>query len=308
MATNIIQQVNLINGAVRYVSLFSEEGMSAKLAQQEIPLENETFDTKTYEELKAEIPLTADLSVRNYKNTYIIPVEKNRVLINFIPQKMFVTDTDINSFLDTSFNYFIDDYSEGAPPEPFDLIDGIIFRYVENGPKSIDQYTYYIMEDGYIKQIPNFKTLEVMLFQRNENYNSVRILERSQFEDILNNNPSAQIEDMSASWKAEMEDQVNFGKYLDLTKDAKAAGEIAAAATAEADKNINAYKAERDAEKAKAEQAKAEADAAKAEADAAKAQADAAKAKAEQAEAEAKQKQAEADRERAEWEAQNSGT
>ena len=301
-------KVNLINGSVHYISMFSNEGMGAKLAQQEIPKVNETFDNKTEEEIQASIPLTADLSVRNYKNTYIIPVEKQRVLVNFIPQKMFVVDTDINSFINTEFNYFIDDYSEGAPPEPFDLIDGIIFRYVENGPKAIDQYTYYIMEGGEVKQIPNFKTLEVMLFQRNENYNSVRILEKSQLEDIINNNPVTDIDDMSAVWKAEMEDQVNFGKYLDLTKDAKAAGEIAAAATAEADKNINAYKAERDAEKAKADQAKAEADAAKAEADAAKAAAAAAEAKAKQAEAEAKQKQAEADAEKAEWEAQNSGT
>lgn len=301
-------RVNLINGSVHYISLFSEEGMGAKLAQQEIPAPNETFDNKTPEETQTAIPLIADLSVRNYKNTYIIPTEKERVLVNFIPQKIFVVDTDINSFIDTTFNYFIDDYSEGAPPEPYDLIDGIIFRYVESGPKSIDQYTYYIMEDGEVKQIPNFKTLEVMLFQRNENYNSVRILERSQFEDLVNNNLVTDINDMSAVWKAEMEDQVNFGKYLDLTKDAKAAGEIAAAATAEADKNINAYKAERDAEKAKAEQAKAEAEAAKAAAEAAKAAAAAAEAQAKQAEAEAKQKQAEADREKAEWEAQNSGT
>lgn len=308
---NLIYTVNLINGSVNYVDPLSDEGMTVKYAQQEIPKVNETFDTKTGEEIKAEIPLTADLSVRNYKNTYIIPTEKSRVLLNLIPQKIFVTDTNIIDFIDVSFKHFVDDYSEGAPPDLFTLADGLFFRYVENGPKPIDQYTYYIMDNGEPKVIPNYKTLEVMLFERGQNYQSVRIIEKSQFDEIMNGSIPEMKIDMEAQWKAEMEDQVNFGKYLDLVKTAAGAGAIADAAAAEADKNIKAYKAEKDAEKAKADQAKAEAEAAKAASDAAIAQAKAAEAnaqaqeaKAKQAEAEAKQKEAEAEQTRAELEAQ----
>lgn len=299
--------INLINGSVSYISLLSEEGMSIKFAQQEIPSQNETMDLKTDAEIKASIPLTAELSTRNYKNTYIIPIENKRVLLNLIPQKLFVTDSDIVNFIDNDFVYFVEDYSDGVGPEPFDMIDGIIFRYVGDGPLPIDQYTYYIMEDGETKQIPNFKTLEVMLFQRGENYNSVRIIEKSQINDILNNSKVSVGPDQTAAWTKDMEDQVNFGKYLDLLKDAKSAGEIAGAATAEADKNIKAMKAEKDAEKAKAEQAKAEADAAKAAAEAAIAEAKQKQAEADAAKAEAEQKQAEADAEKAQWEAQQTG-
>ncbi len=303
--SNIIHIVNLINGAVNYIDPLSAMGENIKFAQQTIPTENETLDIKTFEETKLSIPLVSELSTRNHKNTYIIPTEKKRVLLNLIPQKVFVTDQDINNYIDVKFHHFEFDINNNeAEAEPFSMIDGLIFRYVENGPKPIDQYTYYVMEDGVLTQIPNFKSLEVMLFQRNENYNSVRIIEKSQFEDILSSSESKPGSDMSAQWTAEMEDQVNIGKYLDLLKGAQSAGAIAASATAEADKNIKAVKAEKDAEKAKAEQAKAEADAAKAKADAAIEEAKAAQAKANAAEAEAKQKQSEADAKKAEYEAQ----
>lgn len=305
--SNLTQKINLINGSVSYISLLSEEVMSVKFAQQEIPKENETYNTKTEEETKAEIPLTSDLSVRNYKNTYIIPIEKERVLLNLIPQKLFVTDSGIINFINTDFEYFTEVYPDGPGEEPFDFIDGIIFRYVGDGPLPIDQYTYYIMDDGIAKQIPNFKTLEVMLFQRGENYNSVRIIEKSQFNDIINNSGTGNIPDKSNDWTAAMEDQVNFGKYLDLLKDAKSAGEIAGSAAAEADKNIKAYKAERDAEKAKAEQAKAEADAAKAQAEAEKAEAQQKQAQADAEKAKAEQAKAEAEAEKAQYESQQNG-
>jgi len=297
--------VNLINGSVVYIDPLTVEGATIQFAQQVIPKENELQDLKTNEEIKASIPLVSDLSVRNYKSAYLIPVEKERVLLNLIPEKVFVTDQDISNFIDIDFKYFKNETDgELYGPDPYSIVDGLIFRYVENGAKPINEYTYYIMDDGVVKQIPNFKTLEVMLFQRNENYNTVRIIEKSQFQDIINNSPVKNGDDMAAQWTAEMEDQVNIGKYLDLLKGAQSAGAIAASATAEADKNIKAVKAEKDAEKAKADQAKAEADAAKAKAEAAIAEADAAKAKASQAEAEAKQKQAEADAKKAEYEAQ----
>lgn len=307
----LIHKVNLINGFVNYIDPLSDEGLSVKKAELEIPKENEKQDLNTFEQNKAEIPLVSELSLRNYKNTYIVPMELPRVLLNLIPEKIFITDTNIIMNIDTTFNYFSDDESESGEPEPYELIDGIIFRWVENGPKPIQEYTYYIMDDGIVKQIPNFKTLEVMLFQRNENYLSVRVLEKSQFNDIIENSPSESMDDMSTQWKAEMEDQVNMGKYLELLKTAKDAGAVAAAATAEADKNINAYKAERDAEKAKADQAKAEAEASKKQAEAEiekakqkQAEAEQAEAKAKQAEAEARQKEAEADAKKAEFEAQ----
>ena len=242
------------------------------------------------------------LSTRNFKNSYQVDMTRDKVLTQLLPQKKLLTDKNIKYYLDTNFNYFVNLDSDFIDGElPFTIAEGLIFRFTEPF-KPIDQYTYYIMGDNKVEQIPNFKTLEVMLAQRNQNYLSVRVIEKSQLDDILKEFPLSKKEDMSASWSESLKDQLNFANYLDLKQSAKSAGAMVEAAAAEADKNIKAVKAEKDAEKAKADQAKAEADAAKAAANAAIEQAKADQAKANAAEAEAKQKQAEADAKKAEFE------
>lgn len=305
---NIVYKANLLNGAVHYIAQGSEEAASIKFAQQKSPVPGEVQSTMTAEEIQQTIPYTSDLSSRNYKNTYIIPTENPRVLLNLIPQKTIITDTDIGNFVDVNFNFFVDDIAEYADPAPFSMIDGMLFRYADGHPKPINEYQYYIMQDGIVKEIPNFKTLEVMLFERNENYNSVRIIERSQFNELVASTKLEPGSNLAAQWSPTMEDQVNFGKYLDLMKGAKEAGAIAASAVAEVDKNIAAIKAEKEAEKAKADQAKAEADAAKATAKAAEAAANQKAAEANAAKAQADQAKAEAEREKAEYEAQQKQT
>lgn len=243
------------------------------------------------------------LSYRNAKNAFVIEMNKDKILNQILPQKKLIGDTNISYYIDNSFSYFTDDQtSDNSLENLFSLAEGLIFRFTEP-LKSIDQYTYYIMGDDKIEKIPNFKTLEVMLSQRNQNYLSVRVIEKDQMNDLLKEFPIVGKEDMSSQWDPSLADGLNFANYLDLKQSAKAAGAIADAAAAEADKNIKAVKAEKDAEKAKAEQAKAEADAAKAKAEAAVEEAKAAQAKAQQAEAEAKQKEAEAKQKEAEAEA-----
>lgn len=242
------------------------------------------------------------LSQRNYKNSYIIDLTKSKILTQFIPQKKIFNDSNLQYYIDSEFSYFKDNIEvienlDGL----YTLSEGLFFRFTED-IKPIDQYTYYIMGDNEIEKIPNFQTLEVMLAQRNQNYLSVRVIEKGQMDDLLKQFSIKNKDDMSSQWDPSLKDSLNFASYLELKETAKSAGAIADAAAAEADKNIKAVKAEKDAEKAKAEQAKAEADAAKAQAQQAIEEAKAAAAKAQQAEAEAKQKEAEAEAKKAEYE------
>lgn len=305
MALNFLQSVNLIDGSVNYIDPLSDEAKSIKLAQHEVPEEHETWENKTKEELKASIPLTADLSVRNYRQAYVIPTDRDRVLLNLIPEKTFITDSSMNNIIDNQFQYFIPGADDPVPPNPFSLVDGTFFRCAGQGVSAIENYQYYQMQRGSAVAIPNFKTLQVMLVERNLTYAAVRVIEKNQCEELMGSTPpAAPTPSRENEYTEDMADQVSFDTYVDLKREAESASAVAAAAAAEADKNIKAIKAEKDAEKAKAEQAKAEAEAAKKEAEAAKAASEAAKAEAAAASAQAKAAEAQAKAKEAEFNAQ----
>lgn len=279
-----------------------------QLAQFSVPSETETYTNKTTPEVLAEMPLVNRLSKRNYKQSYLIPVHLQSVLLNLIPEKIIITDSTIREIIDTTFTYFVDEDVASGQTLPYTLVDGIFFRKAGDGVKELKDYTYYLMNDGVAQQIPNYQTLEVMLTERGLTYQSVRVLEESQFADIVD---GASLPDNSSSWSPALSENIDFTKFEDLKGSAQAAGAIAAAAAAEADKNIKAVKAEADAAKAEAEAAQAQAQASAAQAAAAQAasqaaiaQADATKAEAEAAKAEAEQLKAEAEAAKAEAEAQ----
>lgn len=256
-----------------------------------VPKEGQTPLAESQESIDAR---NYQLSTRNAANAYIIETDKQQVHLNFIPQKVVVDDSAIRNILATSFTYFVDEVLPA--PEPFLLSDGQIFRCVSTNsvPMNKEDYTYYIMENGEGKRIPDYKTLEVMLAERNQNLLSVRVLEGSLCSDIPKDDSG--IDSKAAQWKQDYADITNLEALKALENNAKSAKDIADGAKAQADQQIAAVKA-------MAEQSKAEADAAKAQSIADKAAADAAIAQAAAAQAAAEAAKAQADAEKAALEA-----
>lgn len=268
----------ILNG-IKYVD---QSNSSAKLIQ--IPKEGQTplpesqvsIDSRNY-----------NISTRNSANAYIVPTDQEYVYLNFIPRKVFVDDQSIRNTIDYQFSYFVD---EPLPaPEPFVLVDGQIFRCVDidDVPRSKEDYTYYIMVNGVGKRIPDYKTLEVMLAERNQTLLSVRVLEGSLCSGITKDD--IPLTSKSDQWTSNYADATTIEALKSMENNAKSAVAIADAAKGEADTQIAAVKA-------LAEQSKAEADAAKAKsvADAAAANAAIAAANAAQAAAEAAKAEADA--------------
>lgn len=254
----------------------------------EIPKEGQTVLKESQESINSR---NYNLSVRNGANAYIIPVDQEKVYLNFIGQKTIVYDSDISNILKPEFEFFIDEIIPEV--DPFVLADGMIFRCASASslPKNKEDYVYYIMMGGEAKKIPNYKTLEVMLAERNQTLLSVRVLEENQCADIVVGSP---ISNKSSSWVQDFADQTSLEALRELENNAKSAKAIADGAKANAQGQIDAVKAQAAADAAAADAAKAQADAANASAQAAIAQAAAAQAAAEAAKAEADARAAEA--------------
>ena len=242
----------------------------------EIPVEGQTplaesqasIDERSYQ-----------LSERNGANAYIIPTDKDKVYLNFIAQKVYVTDQALYEVLQPEFEYFLEEVD--PIPDVFILNDGIIFRCVSANslPVNKEDANYFIMMNGAAKPIPNYKTLEVMLVERGQSLLSVRVLEKKQCDEMPQD--PIPVPDKTPAWKEDYEDFTSLEKLKELEENAEEAEAIADAAKASADAQIAAVKEQAAAAKAEAEAAKAEAEAAKAASDAAIAEANAAQAAAE---------------------------
>ena len=268
---------------LKYLDVFSS---NAKLIKNANPKEGQTVQVLTQAQIDG---LTYPLTTRNPSGATIIQIDKEKSWLNYIPRKTVINDDQLSGINDYNFLYFVDDVI--VPPDKFILADGQIFRCAGDGgnPLNPETLTYYIVQSGKAKRIPNYKTLEVMLTERNLSLNSVRVLEDNQCMDI---EKEGDFENKSNLWTEDMKDQSNFAVLKSLENKAKDANEIAGAAKASADQQIAAVKAQ-------AEQSKAEADAAKAKSAADKAAADAAIAAAAAAQAAAEAAKAQADLEKA---------
>lgn len=255
----------------------------SKLIQ--IPNESESHLVQTQSEINS---TTFPLSERNYRNSYIIPIEKDSVYLNFVAEKIIVKDYELRSVIDAAFSYFVE--LEQPEPDPFLLEDGIIFRCAGEGIKSIRDYTYYIMENGKKKLIPNFKTLEVLLAERGSSYSYIRVLESNQCNEL---EFGTSLLNRETEWTPELEDMTNMEKFNQLTANAQEAQALMESAAAAAAQQVQAVQAAADADKAAAQAAQAQAQAAQAASQAAIAQAAAAQAAAEAAKAEAELAKAE---------------
>lgn len=222
--------------------------------------------------------MSYQLSTRNGAGSYLVKTEQPKTYLNFIPKKVHISDSTINDYLSTEWSYFVPAII--IPPDKFSLPEGQLFRCVssDSSPQPKDQYSYFIIEDGMKRLIPNYLTLEVILFERNASLLSVRIIQENQCSDIIEGNP---FPDKSGSWTDDMEDQTNFEALKGLEASVKSGAALVEGAKKEAGAQIAAVKAQAEASKAEAEAAKAEAEASAAAAAQAIAEANAKQAEAE---------------------------
>ena len=258
--------MEIVFNNIKYVDKFNSTAQLIK-----IPVEGQTYEYKPQDQINNE---NYTLSHRNSAGLYLIPTEKQKLYLNFIPLKVIVSDSNLKQYTDTTFSFFVED--PDIIPDPFTLPDGMIFRCTSDNslPKQPNEYTYYLMDNGKAKLIPNYKTLEVILAERNQNLLSVKVLTDNECEDIIK---EGTVPDKSGAWTDEMEDITTTQKLKALENNVKSGAAIADAATKSATQQIDAVKAQAAADKANADASKAQAEAAKAASDAAIAEAEAKK-------------------------------
>ena len=170
--------------------------------QFQSPQVGQTLSVQTQEELDSE---TYELSGRNYRNFYEIPVEKDKVYLNFQAKKVFITDSMLLQIGSNDFTFFVD-----APPiEPtlFTLPNGQIYRCLDEPVGDLRSYTYFYMDKGIGRKIPNYKTLEVMLQKRQLSYANIRPVEVTDCVDIP---VGADMPDLTTQWTGELPDAVGY--------------------------------------------------------------------------------------------------
>lgn len=243
--------MNLTISNIQYQDLKSS---NATLVQYTVPKEGETFLYVPQQGLDS---LSYPLSERNGSGAYILPMQKEKIYLNFIAKKTIVSN--LKDYVDTNFNFFV--VPDIILPDLFTLPDGTIFRCTstDSVPQSKESYVYYIMEEGKKKVIPNYQSLEVMLFERNQTLLSVRIITEQQCQEIPPHEEV--INDKSLSWNEDMKDQTNFEALKAMEGSVKSGAALAEGAKEAAGSQIAAVKAEAEANKAAAEAAKAEAEA-----------------------------------------------
>lgn len=178
-------KVNLLNSEITYINILDNTQNKPMFIKDMMPSELESPTNKTPKEEAAEHPIVSKLSERNYRDAYIIPAENDEVLLNVIPQKQFVGDAELRYIRDDNFEYFIEEAPTVDELPQFSLLDGTVFRVVGEGVKDIKDYTYYTIKDGQVQTIPNFKTAVVMLTERGSNVNNIRVVEPSEYNDLL---------------------------------------------------------------------------------------------------------------------------
>lgn len=170
-----------------YDSLESIPVEQLKSIENTLPKQSELRVYKTEEQIKSENIYVNRLSTRNTVGNYIVPLESETVLISFIPSKMVVTDSSIKYVTDTTFQYFPEPSFSDLIAEPIGLPEGTIFRVTGEGIRAKEDYNYYSIENGIVSKIPNYKTVEVLLFERGRGQYDIQVIEPTQFDDLLHN-------------------------------------------------------------------------------------------------------------------------
>lgn len=238
----------------------------------ETPIEGQTLGVLSQAEIDA---LGYPLSVRNHRNICEIPIEKSQVYLNFVAKKTFLFDTDLNLVNDYTFTYFVDDPI--FTPDPFSLPNGIIYRCLNGVLTNLRNYTHYIMEAGVARQIPNYKTLEVMLEERGLSYSAVRAVDEIECAQIQKGPP---MPDRSGQWSENLAESSGYNTITNVAANLAQVQSLInniSGNVAQQQQNLNnQLSAQQSAMAAQQAAAQAQAQAAKAAADKAKADAAAA--------------------------------
>lgn len=266
----------------------------------QLPIENmPQFDNSSISDGDELSLVDQYLSVRNNKGVYDFPNWKDKVLLKVNLQKQMLLDSDINYVIDKNFTYFIEEINVISPS--ILIPDGYVFRIANEGIKDIEDYTYYIIKDGIINQLPNFKSVVVELSIRNMTTMDIRIIEPNEFESMnkylntqklvnqlidqgyseneasematraANNgeidNSINQSEDLSDSYFDGMDAMVSsLSTFAELASTSSTGASIAASISQQAAANVAAVQAQ--AQQAQAEAQAAQAQAAQAQAEA----------------------------------------
>jgi len=179
--------MNFIHENIIYENLNDIDLSLLKTIDQTLPDASEFQVRKTNEQIKSENIYANKITTRNSAGVYIVPIENESVLINFIPTKRIMYDYSLEFLNSTNFEYFVETPFSDSIPEPVSFEEGTIFRVVGEGFLDKKDYTYYVIDMGMVKKIPNYKTVEVMLFERNKSLEDIRIIELTEFDDLLHN-------------------------------------------------------------------------------------------------------------------------
>jgi hypothetical protein len=179
--------MNFVHENIMYENLKDIDISLLKTIDQTLLSPSEYQVYKTEEQIKSENVYANKLSTRNSAGAYIIPIENESVLINFIPTKRTMFDYSLEFLNSVNFEFFTEAPFSDEIPEPTSFEEGTIFRVVGEGFLNKEDYTYYVIDMGMVKKIPNYKTVEVMLFERNKSLEDIRIIELTEFDDLLHN-------------------------------------------------------------------------------------------------------------------------
>lgn len=164
--------------------------------------------------------LEDNLGTRNRNGLFNVPTDKTKVWLPYFAIKTVIADPQLAKVIKTAFGYFI------APttvlPEAINLVkDGDIFRCAGEGIKPIEDYQYYIVKEGMPIAIPNFKTVEVLLYERGKSALSIKVLEESECiaaSAIAMGSSIDSMSDKSAEWLPQFEDFTSFEKFQKLAQ------------------------------------------------------------------------------------------
>ena len=180
-----MKSINTIFAPIKYAVPGSPEAGQMRFILNGFPSDSESITKETKAEMIAKHPIASKISQRNFSQTAIIPIKESKSFINLLPLKVFLNDANFIYKVNRNFEYFSPRESISVLGDPFVFDDGTIFRVVGQGVQKPENYTYHTIINGITTQIPNFKTVQVLLAEKGQIYESIRVIEPSQYADLI---------------------------------------------------------------------------------------------------------------------------
>lgn len=197
-------EIKTKNGFVEYENIEDVDLGKYKPIQSTVSQDYQLNYLIDREEIFKTHPLISKLPNRNLKNFNNVNIKFDSVLLNMVGVKTYIYGEKLRNKINRKFEFFEPDNYVDSISSPFTLEDGTIFRVVGQGIKPIQQYDFNIIEDGIVKSIPNFETVQVLLSERGRLVEEIRVIEEREFKDLLRESDKNRLIDMGVpSDKAE---------------------------------------------------------------------------------------------------------